>query len=80
MKAFFEGLGSLFTDFLFIPLDFFRRLELKNWWTANIITWMFIIICISAFFYWMKQLKIYKDNHTDDQDTTAHSFLGKPKA
>jgi len=80
MKAFFEGLGSLFTDFLFIPLDFFRNLELQSWWTANIITWMFIIICCGAFVYWMKQLKIYKENNTDNQDTTAHSFLGKPRA
>ncbi|TRW22142.1 uracil phosphoribosyltransferase [Flavobacterium zepuense] len=75
MKAFFEAIGSLFTDFLFIPLDFFRKLELENWWTANILTWIFIIICCVAFVYWMKQLQIFKANHEDDQDTTAHSFL-----
>jgi len=75
MRAFFEGLGYLFSDILFLPLDFFRKLELKNWWAANILTWIFIIICIGAFVYWMKQLKIFSDNKEDDQDTTAHSFL-----
>ncbi|MFP9115046.1 DUF6341 family protein [Flavobacterium sp. RHBU_3] len=75
MKAFFEGLGSLFTDFLFIPLDFFRKLELKSWWAANTITFIFIIICCVAFVYWLKQLTIFKANNDDDQDTTAHSFL-----
>jgi hypothetical protein len=75
MTGFFEALGSLFTDFLFIPLDFLRRLELENWWLANTITWIFIIICCAAFVYWMKQLQIFKSNNDDDQDTTAHSFL-----
>jgi hypothetical protein len=75
MTGFFEALGSLFTDFLFIPLDFFRSLELDNWWLANILTWIFILIACAAFVYWMKQLAIFKQNHEDDQDTTAHSFL-----
>jgi hypothetical protein len=75
MKAFFEAIGSFFSDFLFIPLDFFRRLELQNWWAANILTWIFILICCAAFVYWMKQLQIFKANKEDDQDTTAHSFL-----
>lgn len=75
MKAFFEAIGYLFTDILFLPLDFFRHLELSNWWTANILTWIFILICCAAFVYWMKQLQIFKENKEDDQDTTAHSFL-----
>lgn len=75
MKGFFEALGSLFTDFLFLPLDFLRKLELESWWAANTITWIFIIICCAAFAYWMKQLRIFKENNEDNQDTTAHSFL-----
>jgi Family of unknown function (DUF6341) len=75
MKAFFEGLGYLFTDILFLPMNFFRALELQNWWIANIITWIFIIICCGATWYWLKQLNIFKQNNDDDQDTTAHSFL-----
>ena len=75
MKAFFEALGWLFTDLLFIPMDLFRALELENWWIANIITWIFILICCAATWYWIKQLQIFKENNEDDQDTTAHSFL-----
>lgn len=75
MKTFFEAIGYLFTEILFIPLTFFRNLELENWWLANIITWVFILICCAATAYWLKQLKIFKANNDDDQDTTAHSFL-----
>ncbi len=75
MKAFFEAIGYLFTDILFLPLNFFRSLELQNWWLANIVTWIFILICCAATMYWLKQLTIFKQNNDDDQDTTAHSFL-----
>ena len=75
MGSFFEGLGYLFTDILFAPLDMFRAVELTNWWIGNLITWIFIIICCLAVGYWIKQLQIFKDNNDDVQDTTAHSFL-----
>jgi hypothetical protein len=75
MKSFFEGIASLFVDFLFVPMDLFRELELSNWWTANIINWLFIIVCCVAMGYWIKQLNIFKANNEDEQDTTAHSFL-----
>ena len=75
MKAFFEAIGYLFTDILFLPLNFFRSLELENWWLANTVTWIFIIICCVATSYWLKQLTIFKQNKEDEQDTTAHSFL-----
>ncbi len=75
MKSFFEGIDYLFVKILFAPLDLLRSLELENWWLANIVTWIFIIICFAATFYWMKQLRIFKSNNDDNQDTTAHSFL-----
>jgi hypothetical protein len=75
MKTFFEAIGYLFTDILFLPLNFFRSLELDNWWLANIVTWIFILTCAAATMYWLKQLTIFKQNKEDDQDTTAHSFL-----
>ena len=56
-------------------MDLFRELELSNWWTANIINWLFIIVCCVAMGYWIKQLNIFKANNEDEQDTTAHSFL-----
>ncbi|WP_338409368.1 uracil phosphoribosyltransferase [uncultured Flavobacterium sp.] len=75
MKAFFEGIQTLFVDFLFWPYDQLRSLELTSWWSANIVNWMFIIICICAMAYWTIQLNIFKNNNEDEDDTTAHSFL-----
>ena len=75
MTAFFKGIEFFFVKILFFPMDLLRFLELDNWWLANFITWIFVIICCVATWYWMKQLKIFKDNNEDDQDTTAHSFL-----
>lgn len=75
MRSFFEALDYLFVKILFWPLDLFRAAELGNWWVGNIVTWIFILICIAATYYWIKQLQIFKRNNEDEQDTTAHSFL-----
>ena len=75
MKAFFEGIQSLFVDFLFKPLDLLRSFELVSWFGANLINWIFMIICSAAIVYWIKQLRIFDDAGTENQDTTAHSFL-----
>lgn len=75
MKSFFEGIQYLFVDILFKPLDFLRSLELENWWAANTLNWIFMIICATAIVYWIKQLKLHKENNDEFQDTTAHSFL-----
>ena len=75
MKDFFYAIQDLFVDVLFLPLDALRELELENWWTANLISWIFIIIGIVAFAYWMKQLKTFNDNNEEDKSVTAHSYL-----
>ncbi len=75
MKAFFEGIQTIFVDFLFVPFDALRSLELNSWFGANIINWIFMIICTVATVYWIKQLKLHKDNNDEYQDTTAHSFF-----
>ena len=75
MKAFFEGIQSLFVDFLFLPMNFLRELELTTWFGANIINWIYVIICTTAMVYWVKQLQLHKSNNEDYQDTTAHSFF-----
>lgn len=77
MKAFFEGIETLFVDFLFIPLDFLRNLELTSWTLANIVNWILIIICAYFIVYWCKQLSLHQKNGEENQDTTAHSFLRK---
>ena len=76
MTSFFEGIQYLFVNILFAPLDFLRALELKTWFAANTINWIFMIICATAMVYWIKQLKLHKENGEEYQDTTAHSFLG----
>jgi hypothetical protein len=75
MTAFFEGIQYLFVNILFAPLDFLRRLELVTWFGANTINWIFMIICACAIVYWIKQLRIFDAAGTENQDTTAHSFL-----
>jgi len=77
MTSFFEGIQYLFVNILFAPLDLLRSLELKSWFGANFINWIFMIICSVAIVYWIKQLKLQKENGEEYQDTTAHSFLGE---
>ncbi|HEU0135899.1 MAG TPA: uracil phosphoribosyltransferase [Flavobacterium sp.] len=75
MRAFFEGIQTIFVDFLFKPLDGLRSLELNSWFGANIINWIFMIVATIAAVYWIKQLKLHETNNEENQDTTAHSFL-----
>lgn len=75
MKAFFEVIQWLFVDVLFYPLDLLRKAELSNWWLANIVNWVFIIICCWYIVYWIKQLRIFDDRNEENRDSTAHSFL-----
>ena len=75
MKAFFEAIQFLFEDILLKPLDLLREFELISWFGANFINWIFMIICAAAIVYWIKQLKIFDEAGTENQDTTAHSFL-----
>lgn len=73
LNSIFEGIQYLVEEILFIPFDFLRTLELDNWWAANLLTWVFILILIVAFVYWMKQLKKFDDS--EDKDIISHSFL-----
>ncbi len=75
MKSFFEGIQYLFEQILFMPMNFFAKTELGNWWIANIMNWIFLLICCYFMVYWLRQLQIFKKNNEDDQDTTAHSYL-----
>ena len=65
----------LFVEILFIPLDILRAIELDNWWIANFMTWVSIVVFICAFTYWMLQLKKFDDNQEEDKSISAHSFL-----
>ncbi|WP_047549341.1 DUF6341 family protein [Psychroserpens sp. Hel_I_66] len=75
MKDFFYAIEDFFVNVLFAPFDALRALELENWWTANLISWVFIIVGMVAFVYWMLQLKKYNDNNEEDKSITSHSYL-----
>lgn len=75
MKAFFEGIQWLFENIFFALHDYLRALELKSWFAANTLNWIFMAICAVAIVYWIKQLKLHEEKGEENQDTTAHSFL-----
>jgi hypothetical protein len=75
MKDFFYGIQDLFVDGLFAPFDALRALELESWFSANIMSWIFMAIGFVAFTYWMLQLKKYNDNNEEDKSVTSHSYL-----
>jgi hypothetical protein len=75
MKDFFYAIEDLFVNVLFAPFDAMRALELENWWSANFMSWIFIVIGIVAFVYWMLQLRKHSDNNEEDKSITSHSYL-----
>ena len=75
MKDFFYAIQDLFVDVLFAPFDALRALELENWFGANAISWLFIIIGFVAMVYWMLQLRIFDNNNEEDKSISSHSFL-----
>jgi len=75
-KGIFEGIQSFFESVAFAPYNWLRETELTSWWSANMISWLFLITGFVAFLYWMKQLKIFNDNGEEDRSSTSHSYLG----
>jgi len=75
MKDFFYAIQDLFVNVLFAPFDALRAIELENWWGANGMSWLFLIIGLVAFAYWMLQLKSVNDNNEEDKSISAHSYL-----
>ena len=75
MKDFFYARQDLFVDVIFAPFDALRALELENWFAANTMSWIFIIIGFVAMVYWMLQLKKFNDNNEEDKSISSHSYL-----
>jgi len=73
MRAFFEGIEDLFVNGLFWPYDFFRFMS--NWWTSNVVNWIFVILGAVAMVYWLMQLKKFDDKGEEDKSITSHSYL-----
>ena len=75
MTDLFYFIEYLFVEIIFIPLDFLRFLELKNWLLANSVNFFFIIVISSALTYWTIQLLGFSKRGEEDTDQSAHSFL-----
>lgn len=75
MKDFFYAIQDLFVNVVFAPFNALKALELENWWGANLISFIFIIIGILAFIYWMLQLKKHSSNNEEDKSISSHSYL-----
>lgn len=58
MKDFFYAIQDLFVNYLFAPYDALRSLELKSWWAANTISWLFLLTGLVAMVYWLRQLNL----------------------
>ncbi len=61
-KGFWEGIASLFENVLFIPYNALAKLELDNWWLANFVSWIFLLIGSVAFVYWLFKLKEFNES------------------
>jgi hypothetical protein len=75
-KGFFEGIQAFFENVAFTPYNALRSLEPENWWGANIVTWVFILITFVALIYWMKEIKKYDDAGDEDKSIVSHEYLG----
>lgn len=75
MKDLFYAIQDLFVNVLFAPLDALRFLELENWFAANVMNWLFMIIGSVAIVYWMIQLNKHSANNEEDKSVTSHSYL-----
>ena len=42
------------------------RLESSNWWTANTINWLFMVVLLVLFGYWMKESLRFKKEGIED--------------
>jgi len=60
---------------LLAPMASLAKLELTDWWTANTLNWVFMVICFGAMLYWLKQLKIFNDEGTEKRDIVSHTFF-----
>ena len=63
----FKWIGELFTDFLFIPFNALRTLGQSDWWSANVINWLFLAILLVLLWYWMKESRRFVKEGTEDR-------------
>ena len=62
-SEFFGAIQDLGEAVLINPFDEIRAYELTDWWGANAVNWLFMLIGFVAFIYWMGQLKKFNKNN-----------------
>lgn len=77
LTGFFEGIQEFAEGVLFAPFNALAETELANWWLANGVNWIFMIICCAAIVYWILEIKKYDAEDTENREAKAHGFLGK---
>ena len=60
----FRLIGDFFS-WAFGPFEALR-LESSNWWTANTINWLFMVVLLVLFAYWMKESLRFKKEGIED--------------
>jgi hypothetical protein len=60
----FRLIGDFFI-WAFSPFEALR-LDSSNWWTANIVNWIFMIVLLVLFGYWMKESLRFKKEGIED--------------
>jgi uncharacterized membrane protein len=66
----FRGIGSLFTDLLFLPFNWLRTSVAKGdfgWWISNAVNWFFLAVLLVLFAYWMKESRRFAKEGTEDK-------------
>jgi len=74
MKDIVYAIQDLFL-FLFAPMDAFRETELSNWWSANIMNWLFVAIFCVLMVYWLLKLNIFNKTFKERRDIVSHTFF-----
>lgn len=77
LRTLFESIQEFSDDVILAPFKSLAELELSNWWMANGLNWVFMLICGAALTYWMLELKKYNANDEEYREAKAHGFLGK---
>ena len=60
----FRLIGDFFT-WAFGPFEALR-LDSSNWWTANTVNWLFLLVLIVLLAYWMKESLRFKKEGIED--------------
>ncbi len=72
MTSFFRGIEDLFVNYLFWPYDQLRYWD--SWWGANAFNWILFLIGVSAFIYWMLQLKKFDERGEEKRKSVATTY------